>query len=118
VRYCAVADRPTPSEFAFTFHLRRDLALRYAKGLCANSRRSTRPTGQPKRQERNHRWIKPGGKVSAAKHLRILYRDPNPIVSLDYNYPRQWTKSSQIDNNQIDERIVTRLVASLLGTGA
>jgi hypothetical protein len=28
-------------------------------------RRATRPTGQFKRQERTHRWIKLGGKVNA-----------------------------------------------------
>jgi putative transposase len=54
----------TPSEYAFTFHPRRDLALR--QGLRASSRRSHRQTGQSKSQERTHRWIKFGGKVRLA----------------------------------------------------
>src|SRR6266446_3861341 len=33
--------------------------------LRASSRRSHRPTGQAKRQERTHRWIKVGGKVTS-----------------------------------------------------
>jgi putative transposase len=49
----------TPSEFALSFHPRRDLALRYAQSL-------TPPDGQSKRQKRTHEWIKLGGKVTSA----------------------------------------------------
>ena len=48
----------TPSEFAFSFHPRRDLVLRYAKDSAPPP-----STGQSKRQKRTHDWIKLGGKV-------------------------------------------------------
>jgi putative transposase len=37
----------TPFEFAFTFHLRRDLALRYAKGSAPAPVAQTTPQGNP-----------------------------------------------------------------------
>jgi hypothetical protein len=47
-------------EYAFTFHPRRDLVLRYAKG---STPAPVAPTakGQSKSQEQTHRWIKFGG---------------------------------------------------------
>src|ERR1700730_3561053 len=40
------------------------------QGLRASSRRSHRPTGQPKRQERTQNWIKLGGNVIPYKVTR------------------------------------------------
>jgi putative transposase len=42
------------------------------RGLRASSRRSHRPTGQPKRHERTQDWIKLGGKVTAFAGVECL----------------------------------------------
>ncbi len=52
----------TPSEFAFTFHPRRDLALRYAKASAP---------GQI-RLGRTQNWIKLGGKINFACRLQLV----------------------------------------------
>ena len=51
----------TPSAFASTFHLRRDLALRSATAPAPAAHPPNKPMQPP---ERTHAWIKPGGKVN------------------------------------------------------
>ena len=52
------------------------------QGLRASSRRSQRQTGQSKSQERNHRWIKFGGKVRLANLPRSSHRFDSPCRRL------------------------------------
>src|SRR3954470_5363136 len=63
----------TRMEDAFRVRLHLPSAPGSGAALCqelrASSRRSHRPTGQPKRQERTQNWIKLGGNVNRAVHL-------------------------------------------------
>src|SRR3954453_8878693 len=65
-------------EDAFRVRLHLPSAPRSGAALCqelrASSRRSHRPTGQPKRQERTQNWIKLGGNVSAGIISERNYR--------------------------------------------
>jgi hypothetical protein len=69
----------TPSEFAFTCHPRRDLALHYAEGSAPAP---VAPTAQPGRSndQRTQDWIKLGGKV------RTLMRFIWPALDHAANY--------------------------------
>jgi putative transposase len=85
----------TPFEFAFIFHPRRDLALRYAEGSAPAPVAPTAQQGN--RQERTHRWIKLGGNVirnnaPRGKPHRIEWRSKWPKKQrrklIDENTPR------------------------------
>src|SRR5438874_5172426 len=53
------------------------------RGLRASSRRQYHPTGQPKRRERTHRWIKLGGNVTPNGRLEkrtFSDRSTTPVI--------------------------------------
>ena len=67
---------PTRMEDAFrvrlTFHPRRDLALRYAKGSAPAPVAHTAQQGNRNRQKRTHAWIKLGGNVDVDDIVRTI----------------------------------------------
>jgi putative transposase len=56
----------TPSEFAFTYHPRRDLALRYAEGSAPAPAATTAQLGKSSSQSETQDWIKLGARSKRA----------------------------------------------------
>src|SRR3954453_13688869 len=76
----------TRMEDAFRVRLHLPSAPGSGAALCqelrASSRRSHRPTGQPKRQERTQNWIKLGGNVTS---LASCVFNAVVVVANDFN---------------------------------
>jgi hypothetical protein len=70
----------TPSEFAFTFHPRRELALRYAKGSAPGPGVPHCPTGQIQRLGANGKLDKTWGNVNYGQGAAGCQRPPFPFV--------------------------------------